>query len=315
MNEHIYDSIVVGAGPAGLTAALYLARFRRDTLVVHDGMSRALRIPRTHNAPGFPDGVNGVELIQRMTEHAEGYGAKIEQCRVERAERDNGHYVLTCADGRVLKSRTLILATGLHLNQVSLPDDVHEQAIRDGILRYCPICDGYEHINERIGVIGANVNGAAEALFLRQFSKSLVLMPHSFAELTDEQKRQLRDADIEVIETPITHYEPHENEMRVWLQGIEEPLRFGVIYPALGCRQRTELADQLGLRLDEQGSVELRSPYGTQLPGLYCAGDIVEGLDQISVAMGHGAIAATKAHNWIREQDAHTLRDRSTSAA
>ena len=315
MNEQGHDSIIVGAGPAGLTAALYLARFRRDTLVVHDGKSRALRIPRTHNAPGFPDGVKGVELIERMSRHAESCGARIERCGVIRAERADGLYVLTCADGRVLKGRSLILATGLHLNQVSLPDDVHEQAIRDGILRYCPICDGYEHTNARIGVIGANVTGAAEALFLRQFSKSLVLMPHRFAELTERQKEQLREADIEVVETPISHYEPHENEMRVWLQGVEEPLRFGVIYPALGCRQRTELAGQLGLPLHEDGAVELRAPYGTQLPGLYCCGDIVEGLDQISVAVGHGAIAATKVHNWLREQDAHILRDRSSPTA
>ena len=79
--------------------------------------------------------------------------------------------------------------------------------------------------------------------------------------------------------------------------------------PALGCSQRTELAVMLGLPVAEDGSTDARAPMGTPVPGLYCAGDIVEGLDQISVAMGHGAIAATRAHNWLREQRGHTLQD------
>ena len=76
------EIIVIGAGPAGLTAALYLARYRRDALVIHDGNSRALRIPKTHNAPGFPDGITGPELIERMTRHATEFGARIEEDEV-----------------------------------------------------------------------------------------------------------------------------------------------------------------------------------------------------------------------------------------
>ena len=307
--QDTHECIVVGAGPAGLTAALYLARFRRDVMVLHDGQSRALRIPKTHNAPGFPDGVSGIDLIQRMQEHAAEYGAQFEKAEIVRASREGGTFVLASRDGRVFRARTLILATGLFLNQVDLDDATHEQAIRDGVLRYCPVCDAYEHTGRRIGVIGCNVNGAAEALFLRQYSHELVLMPRDYAELTEEQHAQLDHAGIEVIETPVERFVPHEDHICVYLEGGGEPLRFDVVYPALGCRQRTELAVQLGVPVDELGSTDVRSPFGTEVPGLYCAGDIVDGLDQISVAMGHGAIAATKAHNWLRAQDAHTLQD------
>lgn len=304
-----WDAIVVGAGPAGLSAALYLARFRRRVLVLHDGKSRALRIPKTHNAPGFPQGVAGTELVARMLAHAQRFGAEVRQAEIAKARKQGDAFVLESKGGERFRTRALILATGLFLNQLLLDDATHEQAIADGVLRYCPVCDAYEHTDRHIGVIGCNVNGAAEALFLRQYSEQLTLMPHNYAELTEPQRQQLARAGITVIDTPVAHYIPDQTGINVYLKGQTQPLRFDVVYPALGCRQRTELAVQLGLEVDESGSVEAHSPYATAIEGLYCAGDIVDGLDQISVAMGHGAIAATKAHNWLREIDAHTLQD------
>ena len=94
---------------------------------------------------------------------------------------------------------------------------------------------------------------------------------------------------------------PRGDGFDVQLEGVDAPLAFDVVYPALGTRQRTELAAALGLRLDDAGAVPATAPLGTAVPGLYCAGDIVDGLDQISVAMGHGAAAATRAHNWLRQ--------------
>lgn len=304
-----WDAIVVGAGPAGLSAALYLARFRRRVLVLHDGKSRALRIPKTHNAPGFPHGVAGTELVARMLAHAQRFGAEVRQAEITKVRKQGDAFVLESKDGETFRARALILATGLFLNQLILDDATHEQAIADGVLRYCPVCDAYEHTDRHIGVIGCNVNGAAEALFLRQYSEQLTLMSHNYAELTEPQRQQLARAGITVIDTPVAHYIPDQTGINVYLKGQTQPLRFDVVYPALGCRQRTELAVQLGLEVDESGSVEAHSPYATAIEGLYCAGDIVDGLDQISVAMGHGAIAATKAHNWLREIDAHTLQD------
>lgn len=304
-----WDAIVVGAGPAGLSAALYLARFRRRVLVLHDGKSRALRIPKTHNAPGFPHGVAGTELVARMLAHAQRFGAEVRQAEIAKARKQGDAFVLESKGGERFRTRALILATGLFLNQLLLDDATHEQAIADGVLRYCPVCDAYEHTDRHIGVIGCNVNGAAEALFLRQYSEQLTLMPHNYAELTEPQRQQLARAGITVIDTPVAHYIPDQTGINLYLKGQTQPLRFDVVYPALGCRQRTELAVQLGLEVDESGSVEAHSPYATAIEGLYCAGDIVDGLDQISVAMGHGAIAATKAHNWLREIDAHTLQD------
>jgi thioredoxin reductase (NADPH) len=95
--------------------------------------------------------------------------------------------------------------------------------------------------------------------------------------------------------------------MRLYLEGEPEPLAFDVIYPAFGTRPRNALAKALGIPIGEGGTVPADAPFGTACPGVYCAGDVVEGLDQISVAMGQAAVAATRAHNWLREREGHTV--------
>src|SRR3546814_8013176 len=105
------DALVIGAGPAGLTAALYLTRFKRRVRVVHDGTARALWVPRTRNVPGVPDGIVGKELIERQTDHARRYGAEIASVRVAPLERARDHFRATLEDGDIIAARGVILAT------------------------------------------------------------------------------------------------------------------------------------------------------------------------------------------------------------
>ena len=95
--------------------------------------------------------------------------------------------------------------------------------------------------------------------------------------------------------------------MEIYVEGQADPLRFDVLYPALGVTPRSELADCFSLPLNDCGNTDPASPFGTPVPGLFCAGDLVEGLDQVTVAIGHGAVAATKAHNWLRDQAGETV--------
>lgn len=303
-----WDCLVVGAGPAGLSAALYLARFLRRVLVLHDGTSRTLRVSKTHNVPGFPDGVAGPELIERMTEHATRFGAQMREAEVVSASRNGDRFELATRDGECFSAPVLILATGLSMNQIPLPHDVHEAAMCVGALRYCPICDGYEHRGDRVAVVGCDEQGAKEALFLRRYSPDITLVPRAFAELDVQQRDELARAGITIVEQAVDHFELHASAMRVYVEGRDEPMEFDVVYPALGTRQRTELAQSLGVSLNDRGAADARAPYGTTVAGLYCVGDIVDGLDQISVAMGHGAIAGTKAHNYLRSIECENAR-------
>lgn len=302
-----WDTIIIGAGPAGLTAALYIARFRRKVLVIHDGKARALRIPKTHNAPGFSDGIAGVDLIARMTSHATGFGATMAEAEIVSVKQTSELFELMSQDGRSWTARSLILATGIVLNEVAMDHADHEASIAAGILRYCPICDGFEHIDQAIGVIGCDTQGAAEALFLRQYSANITLVPNNFAGLDPSELEAMRDAGIKVKEQPLERLHPLADRMDVYVTGETLPLSFDVIYPALGSHPRNELAQSLGMKATEGGEVALSAAFSKLVDGVYAAGDIVEGLDQISVAMGHGAVAATKAHNWLRERDGHVL--------
>lgn len=298
---------VVGAGPAGLSAALYAARFLRSTLVLHDRTPRAAQIPLTRNVPGFVDGIGGPDLLQRMTHHAMRYGARLAAARVERVERaKDGSFLLHAEHGGTWSARALILATGVEHNALPIEADLLERAVKQGAVRYCPVCDGYEHARDRIGVVGCDVSGAAEALFLRQFSPNVRLLTQCSAELTDRQRRELARAGIRTITEPIEAYELVPDGMEVRLAGDDVPLAFDVLYAALGVRPRNALARMLGIAIADDGKVAPDAPFGTACPGAYCAGDLVEGLDQISVAMGQGAVAATRAHNWLREQDGDT---------
>lgn len=302
----VFDIAIIGAGPAGLSAALYAARFCRSTLVLHDGTARAARIPRTYNVPGFDGGVAGKDLLDRMVRHAEEFGARLVSSKVADVSHTDGVFSLAGEDGAMWSARALILATGLELNQVPLDEDLHEAAIASGVLRYCPVCDGFEHQGARIAVLGCNVSGAAEALFLSGYSSDVTLLPQRDVALTDKEQHDLERAGIAIVTNAVSRFEPADHEMRLHLDGYSAPLAFDVLYPALGSRPRNRLARQLGLTINEAGKVRDASPFGTDVPGLFCAGDVVEGLDQITVAIGHGAIAATKAHNWLRDQDGIT---------
>jgi thioredoxin reductase (NADPH) len=133
-------------------------------------------------------------------------------------------------------------------------------------------------------------------------------MPLSHPELGRGQKAQLAEAGVVVTQGALLSLSPRRNHMDVFLEGRTKALAFDVLYPALGTRPRSELAKRLGLRLDRKGCIPRSAVKKTAVPGLCAAGDVVEGLDQISVAMGHGAVSATSAHNWLRDLDRHSLQ-------
>jgi thioredoxin reductase (NADPH) len=156
--EKAFDCVVIGAGPAGLTAAIYLARFRRRLLVVDAAESRAEWIPRSHNHTGFPDGVSGVELLRRMRLQAERYGARIQRGSIEALIRE-GDGFMARGSGLEISAGTILIATGVVDTPPAIPDA--RNAVRRGLLRFCPICDGYEVIDKRLAVIGHGASGWA----------------------------------------------------------------------------------------------------------------------------------------------------------
>jgi thioredoxin reductase (NADPH) len=297
MDEPILDCLIIGGGPAGLTAAIYLARFHLDIMVVDGGKSRASWIPCTRNVSGFPDGIKGIELLQRMRDQACKYGAKIETEFVTKLERDEktGLFTATWGSGSA-KTRTVLIATGVTNRRPPMDEELHEDALSRGLVRYCPICDGYEVTDKRVGVIGSDSHGAAEALFIRSYTADITLIaPDKALNLKPDDHEKLRLAGIDCVDGPAQAV-AISNECIV-VDTAEGHYTFDSIYPALGSDTHTQLAEMVGAKLSGGQTIIVDRQMRTDVPGLYAAGDVVIGLDQISHAMGQGGVAATAIRN------------------
>lgn len=297
MDDNILDCIIIGGGPAGLTAAIYLARFHLDIVVVDGGKSRASWIPCTRNHAGFPDGINGKELLERMRAQAQKYGAKIERDRVSKLERDegNGLFTATWGSGKAM-ARTVLLATGVTNRRPPMDEELHDDALARGLVRYCPICDGYEVTDKKVGVIGSDRHGVAEALFIRSYTADVTLIaPDAALKLSSDDQHKLSEAGIDCVDGPAQAVAITGDCIVV--DTAEGHYTFDSIYPALGSDTHTQLGEMVGATLAPDGCFLCDDHQRTSVPGLYAAGDVVHGLDQISHAMGEGGVAATTIRN------------------
>lgn len=295
------DCIIIGGGPAGLTAATYLGRFLRTCVVIDAGAGRASSIPRSHNLPGFPDGIGGADLLSRMKRQAQAYGATIEQGKVVRlAIVEDGFSVAT--ETTSWQGRTVILATGVRNHRPAMPQAAHDAALARGLIRYCPVCDAYEAKGANIAVLGCDDHGAAEAEFLRPYGARVTLLAQRSPELSWPDEARLIRLGVEVIKEAVNQISIEGDQIAVQLADGRR-LSFDTLYPALGSSPHTQLVAEIGVKLSEGGCVVTDAHQQTSVSGLYAAGDIVESLDQISVAMGQAAQAATAIHNSLRASE------------
>lgn len=293
----VLDASIIGAGPAGLTAATYLRRFHRDIMVIDGQASRARWIPRSHNMPGFPLGVGGTELLEQLRAQAARYGANIRHDRVNSLARESEHFTLRTSSDTV-RSRYVILATGILERLPALAGA--EEAVLRSLLRICPICDGFESSGKNIGVISDGEHGQREAEFLLTYSDRITLI-HIGDELDPAAAHRLHQRGIRTLQAPVNRLQIEASELQV-LGDYEPPEKFDVWYSALGCVPQNRLATEVGASLDGSGALVVNAHQETSIPGLYAAGDVVRGLNQIVVAAAEAAIAAADIHNRLRRR-------------
>ncbi len=298
ISEKTLDCLIIGAGPAGISAALYLLRFRRSIMIVDTNQSRALLIPRSHNYPGFLNGISGPVLLKRLKTQLESYSCKIQPILID-ALKVNSKGLFIANDK--IKSRTVILATGVQDIEPKLPQI--EEAIHRGLVRHCPICDAYEVIDKKIAILSNSNSGLNEAIFLRRYSPYVYLLTQGQSiDFTKEELQKIKDAKIKLIENPIVRIDMSKNRISAVYFSDQDKYTFDTIYSALGCKKHNTLALNLGAS-HEKGELIVDSDQQTSIPGLYAAGDIVSGLNQICVAQSQGAIAATSINKLCLQQD------------
>jgi thioredoxin reductase (NADPH) len=272
------DCLIVGAGPAGLVAATYLARYRRRIAVVDAGASRARWIPTSHNCPGFPLGVSGTALLARLREQAEEHGVVVTHGRIEALAREPADgdapcmFVARDAAGGEWRASAVILATGIvdRLPEVEGGPQALAAAIEAGTLRLCAVCDAYEARDSRIAVLAPGDEAQRHAAFLRTFSRT-----------------------VDAIHSDDAPYRLECDAEKCRVDGRE----YDTLYPVLGGDAQSQLARSMGAAVDDEGALRTDAHQQTSVEGLYAIGDVVSALNQIAVAVGHAAIAATAAHN------------------
>jgi thioredoxin reductase (NADPH) len=288
--------VVVGGGPAGLIAATYLARFCRSVLIVDAGQSRVAKIPRSHNYPGFADGIVGADLLVSLRAQVERYAIPTATGTVDQLEPDAEGFSIGWVGGEA-HARAVLLATGA--SDVEPPMLYLAEALRDGALRYCPVCDGFEVVGRTVGVIGKGAAAVNEALYLRHFTDRLTLfLQGGETSMGADDRRRLEEAGIAWVSDPV-------RSVRLWGQQVtvghgDRETVCDSVYSAFGMRVHAGLAERLGAQVDDMGYLVTDRHQQTTVPGLYAAGDVASGLNQISVASGGAAIAAAAIHQALR---------------
>jgi thioredoxin reductase (NADPH) len=287
----MFDCLIIGGGPAGLTAATYLARYRRNARVIDLGESRAKQIPRSHNYPGFK-GISGAELLTRLRDQATTFGADIQNGEVvSLAKRKDNKFVARIGEEQI-EARFVLMATGL----VDEPPVLAGGNSMQESIRYGPVCDGYEAMDRRIGVLGTLESAGKKAMFLRTYSRDVSVFVTG-ADWPENIAAALRGSEIKLLASN-GRVSVKNDSVRVCVSD-GSAAEVDILYPALGCTVRSQLALKLGACGDDVGCLQVDSHQQTNVKGLYAAGDVVTDLHQLSVAIGHAALAATAIHNQL----------------
>jgi thioredoxin reductase (NADPH) len=284
---------IIGAGPAGLTAALYLLRFHRSVLLFDGGRSRARWIPTSHNCPGFPGGVSGPDLLDKLRRQIGEYGVDPINACVARLERAADGFALRDTQDRPYEARTVILASGIvdelpHFDWVS-------DAIHVGAMRLCAICDAYEVTDRDLATYGVAQQAVAHATFLRSYSRTVTAITTDVPQLTETERAALQERGISLLVQPETFEFDGKRCTVVAADGARRV--FDAVYIVLGSKAQSGLVSRLGAKIDDNGELIVDRNQMTSIDRLFAIGDVVSAINQIAVGVGHAAVAATFIHN------------------
>lgn len=307
-----YDIIIIGAGPAGLTAGMYAGRQNSKTLVIDKSMAGGLglEVPMMQNYPGF-DLIAGMELIQKMKAQSEKYCEILENTVIDSIEKTEDGFHLKTKNSPLLMTtddagekefftKSIILATGASHRHLNVPGEA--EFLGRGVA-YCATCDGMFFIGKDVLMVGGGNSAAQEALYLKNLGCNVKLV-HRRDELRCEHHLQkaLEDNEIEVLWN--STIEEIKGEMMVesvtlLRDGKEEDYKTDAVFIAIGDDPSNDLAKDLAVALDDDGYIITDKNQATNVEGVYSAGDITGGVKQWIVACGEGAVAAMSAYNYF----------------
>jgi len=301
--------IIIGSGPAGYTAAIYAARANLEPLVIASSVDfggELMKTTEVENFPGFPEGIMGPELMERMQKQAERFGAEIVYDDVVSLELEGPVKRVTLGSGEVHEAHAVIYATGSAYRKLGLAD---EERLSGYGVSWCATCDGAFFRQRKVAVVGGGDSALEEATFLTRFA-DIVYVVHrrdSFRASAAMQDRAFADPKIQVIwNNEVKHIYGDEKVTGIGIvntvDGTETTLDVQGVFVAIGADPRTHLVHgQLELAPEGTIAVEGRSSR-TNLPGVFAAGDVVDPIyKQAATAAGSGVVAALDAEHYLAE--------------
>ena len=296
--RHEYEVVVVGGGPAGMTAALYTTRLGHRTALVNRGGGRAAMMQEVHNVLGVTEETSGAEFLGVGREQLEGYGCDLYQDMVTTCAREDDETIVLSGNNAAYEAEYVVLATGF--NDVR-PDPPLPRTGRG--LHYCLHCDAYMFVDESVYVMGHSESAAHVAAIMLNFTDEVDLLTRGDEPTwSDETAAMLEHHPIDVIHADLSGVQNGEDG---WLKALEfedgSVREYKGGFAMYGAEYNNGLARELGCDINDDGTVEVDDHGKTSAETVYAVGDMVAGHNQVPVALGQGAKAGISVHFQLRD--------------
>lgn len=310
MDDIIHDLIIIGAGPSALTAAVYTAREDISTVLIEKGVvgGMAATTDMIDNYPGFPDGIAGYDIADKMQKQAERFGAKIENSEVTAIKVDNDKKFVV-VDGKNIQAKSILISTGSGYNKIGVPGE--SEYYGKGV-HYCATCDGAFYRGKRVAVIGGGNSAVQEAIFLTRFTSHIDLIVRSTVKASEvlqiELARAVADDQISVhIGTSTDEFVATDGKVsgvKVTANGKSSIIAVDGVFIFAGLKPNTEFLDGSGIELDESKFVKTDKKLQTNIAGIFASGDVRSGSTmQVASAVGEGATAAIGIREYLTNKN------------
>ena len=287
----MYDVIIIGAGPAGVSASLYTKRANKKTLIIHNDNGGLKKAQKIENYYGFENGIEGEELYQIGIKQAENIGVEVKKEEIIKIESANENFKVV-TDLNIYEAKSIIIAIGTKRNKANIKGI---KELEGKGISYCAICDGFFYRNKNVSVIGSGNYALSETNDLLPIANKITILTNG------DKAPEFRADNVEVITKPIEKIEG-KNKVEEVLFKDNTKIKTEGIFIAQGTAGSIELAKKIGLVTTDNGNIKVNEKMGTNIKGIYACGDCTGDILQVSKAVYEGAVAGLEVIKYLKNK-------------